>query len=355
MDQPGNSRNVGHLNRRLALAGASACLLARAGFASAQGSDVTQKLLTFYIGVGEGAGALDLLARALSIALPKYLPGKPVIAVSSMPGAGGLKMANYVEFSGPPDGSSWGFPPRAAVLPLSKEDTLAARFDPRALRWIGSPSKSPLVGAIWTRTTSVRSIADLAKTSVIVGATGFGQDNSNFPKALNEVAGAKFKVVMGYRSPADIMLAMERGEVQGIFGASWASLRQEPAAEWLRDGRLLPIIQFEAARHPELPDVAALPDIAWTSPDGRALIDYFVSANVLGFPAFLGSRTQDTVLMTMRTAYEAAIRDVDYQATLTTLGLPFDPTTGEDIERTIQRIFDTPDSIKQRALAIVSR
>ena len=158
------------------------------------------------IGTGEGGGAVEDYPRALAQVMRKYIPGNPTFVVSNMPGAGGIKAANYIYSVAPQDGTSWGFITRGFLLaPLLKIQQ--ANFDPTRFNWIGSPARSVSVGVVWNAASPVRSIADASVQQVIVGATSVGQDTGIFPAMLNRFVGTNFKVVPGYPSVGDIDLA----------------------------------------------------------------------------------------------------------------------------------------------------
>src|SRR4029077_1663148 len=155
------------------------------------------KTITMYVGTGVGAGAVSAYPMTLAQVMKKYIPGNPNMVVSHMPGAGGIKAATYIESIAPQDGTAWGFITRGFMLaPLLKLPQ--ANFSPQRFNWIGSPSRTVSMGAVWNASTPVRSIQDAMQREVVVGATSIAQDTGIFPRALNRVLGTKFKIVTGY-------------------------------------------------------------------------------------------------------------------------------------------------------------
>jgi tripartite-type tricarboxylate transporter receptor subunit TctC len=172
------------------------------------------KTINIYIGTGEGAGALSVYPRALAQVIGKYIPGNPAIVVRTMPGAGGIKAANFIYGIAPQDGTAWGFITRGFVrAPLLGMPQ--AQFDPTKYQWIGTTSQETSVAAVWASATKVRALTDATREDVVFGGTSLATDTGLFPTILNRLVGTKFKVIVGYKSSTDVDLAMERGEVQG--------------------------------------------------------------------------------------------------------------------------------------------
>ena len=209
------------------------------------------KTITMYVGTGVGAGAVSAYPTALAPVMKKYLPGHPDLIVSYMPGGGGIKAANYIYGIAPQDGTAWGFITRGFLLaPLLKVPQ--AQFDPTKFNWIGSPSRTVSIGMVWNASTDVRTVYDAMNKQVVVGATSIAQDTGIFPRALNRIAGTRFKIVPGYAGLGAVDLAIERGEVQGKVGSTWKSLNSGPTANWVRDHKVTVLVQLgvkKAVRH----------------------------------------------------------------------------------------------------------
>jgi tripartite-type tricarboxylate transporter receptor subunit TctC len=229
------------------------------------------KTIMMYIGTGEGTGAVSSYPRTIAPFLRKYIPGNPNIVVSHMPGAGGIKAANFIYGIAPQDGTAWGFITRGFLLaPLLKYP--GVQFDPTRFNWIGSPARTVSIGAVWTASTDVRTIQDAMQKEVIVGATSVGQDTGVFPNALNQLIGTKFKVVTGYKSVGAVDLAMEKGEVQGKVGVTWNSLNSGRSANWVKDKTVTVLVQLGTTKDPDIPaDVPLALDLAKTPEDRQVL------------------------------------------------------------------------------------
>src|SRR3984893_6785634 len=137
------------------------------------------KTISIYIGTGEGPGALSAYPRAIAQVIGKYIPGNPAVVVRNMPGAGGIKAANFIYGIAPQDGTAWGFITRGFVrAPLL--GTPQAQFDPTKYQWIGTPSQETSVAAVWTAGTGVRSLPDAMTQEVVFGGTSLATDTGLF-------------------------------------------------------------------------------------------------------------------------------------------------------------------------------
>src|SRR6266699_2671701 len=227
------------------------------------------KVINIYIGTGEGPGALSAYPRAIAQVIGKYIPGNPAIVVRNMPGAGGIKAANFIYGIAPQDGTAWGFITRGFVrAPLLR--TPQADFDPTRLHWIGTTSRETTVAAVWAAGTRVRSMADAMREEVVFGGTSLATDTGLFPTILNRLVGTRFKVVVGYKSSTDVDIAMERGEVQGKIW-TWASLKSGRTANWITEGKVHLLAQFGLTRAKDLPDVPLVLDYARTAQDRQVM------------------------------------------------------------------------------------
>src|SRR5882724_8724211 len=193
---------------------ATATLFGLSGGAQAQSAQEFYKgrQLTLVVGYEVG-NDYDVGARLLARYLPKQLPGQPVIVVQNMPQAAGLAAANFIYVRAPRDGSVMGSISRnlasQAVMKLPNIEADARRYN-----WLGGTSFPGRVCAV-TAEAPAKHIQDLFKQEVLVGSVGVGSSTSIVPTVINKVVGTKFHLVEGYRGAGDVILAMQRGEVQG--------------------------------------------------------------------------------------------------------------------------------------------
>ncbi len=324
-------------------------LLAFAGTASAA-DFYAGKTINIYIGTGEGPGALTAYPRAIAQVIGKYIPGNPSIVIRNMPGAGGIKAANFIYSIAPQDGTACGFITRGFVrAPLL--GTAQAQFDPTRYHWIGTTSRETSVAAVWTRGTNVRSIPDAMNQEVVFGGTSLATDTGLFPTILNRLIGTRFKVIVGYKSSTDVDLAMERGEVQGKIW-TWGSLKSGNTADWVADKKVTLLAQFGLAKAHDLPDLPLALDFA-RSPEDRQIMELVFAPLALGYPSFMGPGVPPDRVEIMRRAFDATMRDAEFIALMQQQTLVLDPAMGEDVQAIVEHLYQMPQAVIDRARAYI--
>lgn len=317
------------------------------------GSAAAQSVADFYrgktinmtISSGEG-GTNDAYARLIAEQLGKFIPGNPLVVPRNMPGAGGLRAANYMYEIASKDGLSYGIVQRGtAVQPIM--DIQSANYDPSKFNWIGSTARETSVGVVWNTSTPVRTIEDAMKTEVIVGSSGVGNDTGGFPLVLNYFLGTKFKLIHGYKSGSEISLAMERGEVQSRIGWSWGSVTSR-SADLLRDKKITVLIQMGVEKAADLPDVPLVLDLA-KSPEDRDAMELIFAATTIGWPSIMPPGVPKDRVEAIRAAYNTMVASPDFKVQAEKRNLELDPLTGEQIDKIVARIMSFPKPVVERA------
>ncbi len=306
------------------------------------------KTITMYVGTGIGAGAVSAYPTAMAPVLRKYIPGNPNIVVSHMPGAGGIKAATFIESVGPQDGTAWGFITRGFMLaPLLKLP--AANFSPQKFNWIGSPSRTVSMSVVWNAHTPVRTIQEAMRSEVVVGATSIAQDTGIYPRALNRIAGTKFKIVTGYASLGAVDIAMERGEVQGKVGSTWKSLNSGPSANWVKDKIVTVLVQLGVKKAPDIPaDVPLGLDLAKT-PQDRQVLEVLCAPGATGYPSFMGPGVPKERVEAIRAAYAQTMKDPEFVEAVRKSGLDLDPIGADELTDIVRGIYAMPEAAVARA------
>ena len=217
---------------------AAAVLLIAGGTATARAQSVEQfykgRQLTMLVFTGAGS-TYDIYARVLARHFADHIPGKPVIVVQNMIGAGGLKVEQYLYRIAPKDGTVVGTIGRG--LPF--EPMLGANevnVDPLKFTWLGSMNRDVSLAMSW-HTSKIKTFADLKQHQLLVPGTGAGADSEIMPLAFNRLAGTKFKIIEGYRDTSIAALAMERGELDGLAYWSWSAV-MAAHPDWVRDKKI---------------------------------------------------------------------------------------------------------------------
>ncbi len=311
---------------------------------SAQAQDETvfrDKTIRVIVGSAPGGG-YDAYARLVSDHLRRHIPGNPQIVVQNMPGAGSLVATNHIANVAPKDGTVIGAINAAMTThPLIKPDS--AKFDPRKMNWIGSTLREYHIGVV-RENSPVKTVADAQKFEMPVAGTG--GSTTTYPVIANAILNTKFKVVAGYQGTAQGMLAMERGEVDGVIGITWASIKATQAAA-LRDGKIRLLAQFGVRKHPELPDIPLVLDAAKTPEDKAALRLVFSSQDV-GRPWVAPEGVPAQTVAILRKAFGDTMADPEFRADAAKRKLDLDPTSGVEIQAVVEDIFKTPASVVER-------
>ena len=329
------------------LIGVVAALAFTATSALAQGLAERFKGKPFEIIVGyDTGGGYDVYARALARHIARHLPGNPTVVVKNMPGAASRQAANHIYNIAPKDGTVIGTIARG----LPTDELLGSggiRFESTRLTWIGSMNNEVSVGVAW-HTSPVKTLEEATRREMIVGGIA---DSLMFAKLMNAVLGTKFKIISGYRSGSEVSLALERGELHGRMGWSWSSI-VSGNPEWLREGKIVNMVQFSTAKHADLPNVPLITEFA-RNEDDRALLELVFSRQVIGRPFIAPSGLSPDVTKTLRKAFEDTMKDPAFLAEMQKAKLEVNAVSGAETQALIERLFKTSPAVVERAKEIV--
>ena len=336
------------MKRTLALwAALAACLAPLAGSAQSVESFYKGKSITLIVFTGPGGGN-DIVARLLAAHMPRHIPGNPSIVVKSMLGGGGIVATNHLYNSAPKDGTEFGTINRPnAFDPLFGLPN--TQFDPLKFNWIGSEGKEALLGVSWG-TSPVKTLMDATKEELTVGADAPGADLSRMPLALNAAVGTKFKVIIGYASGNDILLAMERGEVGGRIGLGYDSL-VSTRPNWLKDHSINILVHMGIKHDPRIPDVPLAVDFARTPLD-RQVLELVFAPLEMSRPYLLPPGVPEDRVRAIRDAFKATMTDPQFVAAANQASMSIDPIYADEILALIKRAYSLPPEVIARAKAI---
>jgi tripartite-type tricarboxylate transporter receptor subunit TctC len=276
---------------RLACAAAAVALLAVPAAAETTEEFYKGKQVRLVIGYASGSG-YDLYARFLARHIGKHIPGAPSVVPQNMDGAGSLRAANWIHAVAPKDGTAF------------------------------------------------------------AGATALGVDDTTvFPAVANAMLGTKFKWITGYRSGNEMNLAMERGETQGRCGWAWSSVKATHM-DWLKDGSIKLLMQMSLAKHPELPDLPLIVDLAQT-PEQRQVLELIFSRQVLGRPFLAPPNMPADRAQALRGAFDATMKDPEFLADAQKSQIEINhPVGGTDAEAFMARMYAFPRNVVDLAVKI---
>ena len=330
------------------IAAAFILLLASAAIVFAQSASDFYKgrSINLYIGYSPG-GAYDLYARVIARHMGAHIPGNPTLVPQNMEGAGSLRLANYLYRVAPQDGTAIATFGRGIAfdpLLLGQGDA----FDAQKLNWLGSANNEVAV-CVAMKNSGITKFEDLFTKELTVGGTGASSDTDQFPRVLNAVLGTHFKIVQGYPGGNDVVLAMERGEVQGRCGWSWSSVLSTHKS-WIADKRMIVLIQLSLTKHPELPDVPLVMDFAKTDAQ-RQILKMIFARNVMGRPFVAPPNLPADRVAVLRTAFMDTMTDKDFLAEADKLQLEINPVSGADVEKLVKEVYATPPDVVAQAKA----
>ena len=307
------------------------------------------KNIELQIGYSVGGG-YDLYARLLARHLGKHIPGNPTVLPQNMPGAGSLRLTNWLYTAAPKDGSVFGAISRGTSFDpiLSRPGT---QFDAVKFSWIGSANNEVSICASASRS-GIKTFDDLKTKELVVGSAGVSSDDDQFPRLLNAVFGTKMKVVGGYPGGNDVILAIERGEVNGRCGWSWSSMKSAQAA-WLKENKVNLLAQFALSKHPDLPNVPLIIDLA-RNDEERQILKLVFARQSLGRPFVGPPGIPADRLAALRHGFEETMKDPDFLAEANKLKLEVNPLTGAQVEELVKQVYtETPPAIAKRAAALL--
>jgi tripartite-type tricarboxylate transporter receptor subunit TctC len=303
------------------------------------------KNIIIYVGYTPG-GSYDFYARAFGRYLGKYIPGNPTVVVQNMPGGGSLRAANYVYNVAPRDGTALGVATQTVMIegPLG---TPGVKYNPAEFSYIGRMTGVLETMFSWHEARA-KTIQDAQKYETVVGGTGPTSPTEGYPRLLNAFAGTKFKIVTGYVGTSEIMLALERREVDAQEN-SWNSVVRT-RKEWIAEKKINVLIQASLERSKELPDTPTLVEWGDTA-DAKAALAFYtssagVSRSLLGPPGIPADR-----LKALRDAFQVTTRDPEFLTEIEKSQLEFTPASGEYLQDLARKVAATPAAIVQRTAA----
>jgi tripartite-type tricarboxylate transporter receptor subunit TctC len=327
----------------LALVLASSTPAAAQG-STTQGADEFLKGKQIRIVVGTAPGQdYDLWARLIGRHLTRHVPGQPALIVENMPGAGHIIATNYLFNVAPRDGTVIGMVSRnmtdAAVMGLAN-----VRYDPGRFNWLGSPEINHRVMFVST-SSGFNKVSDLFERELIVGAPGGVQGVTAAPLLLRNLLGMKLKIVQGYRSPGDVVLAVTRGEVGGFVNSVGGPVGAR--RQWVETGQMRVLFNME----PRPVSWLGAPTIfdSTKTEEQRQVLAFFAGNTQLGRPMMAPPGVATERIEVLRRAFDATMRDPAFLKEAESMGFEVAPQTGEAIAALVAAALATPKDIVKQA------
>ena len=283
-------------------------------------------------------GIFDLYARILARHIGPHIPGKPNVIVQHVPGAGGRRLANPFQHTGPHDGTAIGITTPGIVTDQVMK-AQGVQYDLRKFHWVGSPADEVNVLWVW-HTTPVKTLADVREREVALSSTGHGSPNYFVPRILNQLIGTRFKVITGYQGATDADLAIERGEVAGRV-SGWTDQEHQRLGRGRQGERAGAAGAAQGAGTEGQAAVAGGRD----NERDRQVLDFLSLVPALGRPFFMPPGTPPERAAAIRRAFEATMKDPGFLAEATKGRLDVAPLTGDELRAIVMRSFSVSPEV----------
>jgi tripartite-type tricarboxylate transporter receptor subunit TctC len=309
------------------------------------------RTIEFIVG-GDSGGGYDIYARAVARHLARHIPGNPTIVVKNMPGAGSTRAGIYISTVAPKDGSSLGALMPGAIIGPLLDDKPKTQFDPTKVIYIGTADSGVRVCATF-HNSKINTFAAAQKNKTILGASSAGGATRDYAYLHNHTAGTNFSVVAGYKGTVDIGLAMERGEVDGLCGWDWSSVKAQKR-DWLRDKKLNLLVQVGLQPQKELTDLG-VPTI-WSfikNENNRRIAELVVSQQVFQRSYVVPPGTPPEQVKILRAAFDATVKDPQFLADAAKMRISITPLSGREVQELVAKLYTTPRDFVDRARAAI--
>jgi hypothetical protein len=306
------------------------------------------KTISVIVGFGPGGG-YDIYARLLARYLGNHIPGQPNVVVQNMEGAGSVRAANYVYSVAPKDGTVI-----AAVnqnMPMYQMlGGAGAQFNAANMNWLGSMAYSNGTLYTWSKS-GIRTLDDAKTSEVVLGGVGTTSDSFIYPTLINGLIGTRFKVINGYAGTKEIHLAMERGEVMGRGGNTWASLSSSNP-DWVTDKKVNILVQIGFKPEPEISEVPLLIDLVKSEAE-KQIVTMVTLPTALGYTDWLAPEVPSARMALLRAAYEATLHDKAFLDDAAQHGMLIRPQSSAEIAALINRANAAPKPVLERTAQLL--
>ena len=307
------------------------------------------KTINLLIGFSVGGG-YDLYARVLGRYMGKHIPGNPAIVPQNMTGAGSMRAAQFIFHNAPKDGLTFGtFSRMAAITPLVEPKPL---FDSNKFTWLGSVTNDVTTCLTW-HASPVKTYKDFLEKPSVFGGQATGSEIDIFTNLHKNILGANVRLTAGYPGTSDIMLAMERGEVDGICGLAWTTVKAQ-RANWIAEKKVNVLIQNALRGEPDLAGIPMIMDQT-NDPEKQKILKLFVAthdfARPFAAPPGIPADRRDALIA----AFDATMKDPGFLAETKRRDMDVAPVTAKALSEMLTELYATPPDLLPKAAAAITR
>ena len=321
--------------------------LAAPATSAAAGDYYAGKSIDLLIGAPPGGG-YDIYARALARHYGRHIPGQPIIVSKNMPGAASARAAGFISTLAPKDGTTIAaLMPGGVVGPLldEKAETL---FDPTKVLYLGTANNGTRI-CVSRKDSKIKTFDDALTQKASFGGVSTSDSTRGYGYMHKKTSGAKYDVVSGYSGTAEIALAMERGELDGVCGWDWASFKSQ-RPDWIRDHQANLLLQVGLEPNEELTRMGVPSVFKYiTNEDDRKVVELIISQQVFQRSYIAPPGLPAELLETLRSAFDATMRDQEFLHDAETIRIDISPLPGAKVQELVQKIYAAPKDIVARA------
>jgi tripartite-type tricarboxylate transporter receptor subunit TctC len=310
------------------------------------------KTVDLYIGYSAGGG-YDIYARALARHMGRFIPGNPNIVPKNMPGAGSARAAGFISNIAPKDGTVIANIMPGAVIGPMLDPKVEKLFDPTKVMYIGNVNNGVRV-CVSGKHSKIRTFDDARKLKATFGGGQSNDSTRDYGYLHKKTTGANWDLVTGYKGTADLSIALERGEIDGLCGFDWASLKSQKPT-WVRDKTVHVLIQDAIEPLDELTQLGVPHIMKYVSDDKtRKAVELILSQQVFHRSFIAPPGTTPANLATLRKAFDATMKDPEFLADAEKLRIDVAPLSGERVQQVVNNLFASPPEVVALARAAIN-
>lgn len=310
------------------------------------------KTINFILGFDVGNG-FDAYARAIGRHLSRHIPGNPTLVMQNMPGAGSGIAGAYLYAVAPKDVTTIGaLLPDALLAKLMGEKT-PVTFDPNQFQFLAGAERGTRL-CVTSADSKIKTYEDTLSGKVMIGATAPGGPTYDYAMWHKNTTGATFEIIGGYKGTADLYLASDRGEIDGMCGVDWTALKTQRAS-FLRDHKLNLLVQDGIEPEPELAALGVPQSWKYIKdPLDRRAVELIVGfQQAIGKAYLVPPGVPPQVVAILRQAFAETLQDPEFLADADKIGIPIKLTPGEQLQQTVQEAYSAPAEVVARMKAVL--
>ena len=305
------------------------------------------KSIDLLIGAPPGGG-YDIYARALSRHMGRHIPGQPTIVSKNMPGAGSARAAGFISSIAPKDGTAIAAIMPGAVMGPLLDEKAEGLFDPTKVLYLGTANTGTRI-CVSRKDSRIKTFDDTLTQKAAFGGVSTNNSTREYGLMHKKTSGAQYDVVSGYSGTAEIALAMERGELDGVCGWDWSSFKSQRPG-WLRDNKVNLLLQVGLEPNPELTRLGVPSVFNYIkSDDARKIVELVISQQVFQRSYIAPPGIAEEPLRALRSAFDATMTDKQFIEDAEKLRIDISPLPGTKVQELVQTLYATPKDVVARA------